>query len=170
MTEELPEVWLRGRVDGYAPLLMPIVHALLQVREDIDRLVQRVPAEHVWLRPGGAASLGFHIRHTGGALDRLFTYARGDMLSAAQKAALRVEEEPGDPPASLQDLADEANAAIDRALEQLRMTQPERLLDERRVGRAGLPSNMLGLLFHAAEHSTRHLGQAITTARMLAVR
>jgi uncharacterized damage-inducible protein DinB len=70
----------------------------------------------------------------------------------------------------LQDLADEANAAIDRALEQLRMTQPERLLDERRVGRAGLPSNMLGLLFHAAEHSTRHLGQAITTARMLAVR
>ena len=170
MTEELPEVWLRGRVDGYAPLLMPIVHALLQVREDIDRLLQRVPAEHVWLRPGGAASLGFHIRHTGGALDRLFTYARGDMLSTAQKAALRVEEEPGDPPPSLKDLADEANAAIERAFEQLRTTQPESLLDERRVGRAGLPSTVLGLLFHAAEHSTRHIGQAITTARILSSR
>jgi hypothetical protein len=149
---------------------MPIVHALLQVREDIERLVQQVPAEHVWLRPGGAASLGFHIRHTGGALDRLFTYARGDVLTQAQKAALRVEEEPGDPVASLKDLADETNATIDRAFEQLRSTRPEQLLDERRVGRAGLPSNVLGLLFHAAEHSTRHSGQAITTARMLAAR
>jgi hypothetical protein len=170
MTPELPEVWLRGPVDGYAPLLMPIVHALLQVREDIDSLVQRVPAEHVWLRRGGAASFGFHIRHTGAALDRLFTYARGEQLSGAQKAALRVEEEPGDPPSSLQEVADEANAAIDRAFAQLRSTQSESLTDERRVGRAGLPATVLGLLFHAAEHSTRHIGQAITTARILAAR
>jgi hypothetical protein len=170
MTPELPEVWLRGPVDGYAPLVMPIVHALLQVREDIDRLVQRVPAEHVWVRPGGAASLGFHIRHTGAALDRLLTYARGDVLSPEQRAALRVEEEPGNPAPSLKQLADETNAAIDRAFEQLRSTQPESLFDERRVGRAGLPANVLGLLFHAAEHSTRHIGQAITTARILAAR
>ena len=170
MTLELPEVWLRGRVDGYEGLLMPVVHALLQVREDIDRLVARVPAEHVWLRPGGAASIGFHIRHTGGALDRLFTYARGEELNDAQKAALRLEEEPGDPPVSLRALADEANAAIERAFDQLRATAPETLLDERRVGRARLQSNVLGLLFHAAEHSTRHLGQAITTARVLSSR
>ena len=69
------EVWQRGPVAGFDPLLMPVVHALIQVREDLDRLAGQVPAEHVWLRPGGAASIGFHVRHTGGALDRLFTYA-----------------------------------------------------------------------------------------------
>jgi len=167
MPTELPEVWLRGRVEGYDALLMPVVHALLQVREDIDRLVQRVPAEHVWMRPGGAASIGFHIRHTGGALDRLFTYARGEVLSESQKVALRSEEDPGEPPASLSDIAEQTRATIERAFEQLRATPPNTLLEERRVGRAGMPSNVLGLLFHAAEHSTRHVGQAITTARIL---
>ena len=75
-----PEPWLRGPVDGFEPLLMPVVHALIQVREDIENLVARVPAEHTWERPGGAASIGFHVRHLGGALDRLFTYARGEGL------------------------------------------------------------------------------------------
>ena len=67
------EAWQRGPVAGFEPLLMPVVHALIQVREDLDRLAATVPPEHVWQRPGGAASIGFHVRHTGGALDRLFT-------------------------------------------------------------------------------------------------
>ena len=75
-----PEPWLRGSVEGFEPLVMPIVHALMQVREDLENLVASVPAEHVWQRPGGAASIGFHIRHLGGALDRLLTYARGDAI------------------------------------------------------------------------------------------
>ena len=146
---------------------MPVVHSLLQVREDAERLVSVVPDEQVWTRPGGAASIGFHIRHTGGALDRLFTYARGEVLNADQRAYLATEHEPGDPAATMRVVVDELNDAIDRALEQLRATAPSSLLDERRVGRAGLPSTVLGLLFHAAEHSTRHIGQAITTARIL---
>jgi hypothetical protein len=161
------EVWQRGAVPGFEPLLMPVVHALLQVREDLERLASEVPAGHVWLRPGGAASLGFHVRHTGGALDRLFTYARGEALSDAQKAALREEGAPGDPPASLQSVVEGVNAVIERALEQLRSTSRDSLLDDRKLGRAALPTNVLGLLFHAAEHSTRHVGQAITTARIL---
>ena len=164
---ELPEVWLRGRVDGFPPLLMPVVHALMQVREDIESLVARVPSDHVWLRPGVAASIGFHIRHTGGALDRLFTYARGESLSDAQKSAMRREGQPGDPPETLNAIAVEVNRIIDRAFDQLRSTTEAALLEERRVGRAGMPSTTLGLLFHAAEHSTRHVGQAITTARVL---
>ena len=167
MTQSQPEVWLRGRVDGYDPMVMPAVHALLQVREDIERLRSRVAAEHVWSRPGGAASIGFHIRHTGGALDRLLTYARGEALSDAQRAALRAEEEAGSPPATLDAVASAAISIVDRSLDELKSMRAERLLDERRVGRAGLPSNVLGLVFHAAEHSTRHLGQAITTARIL---
>jgi uncharacterized damage-inducible protein DinB len=165
-----PEVWMRGPIEGIDPLLMPVAHALVQVREDLAALASSVPAEHVWERPGGAASIGFHVRHLGGALDRLFTYARGELLSEAQKAALRAEGEAGNPPAPLSDVVRETHAEIDRALEQLRQTNRTQLLDFRGVGRSQLPSNVLGLLFHAAEHSTRHAGQLITTAKILAQR
>ena len=162
------EAWQRGPVTGFEPLLMPIVHALIQVQEDLQRLVSVVPAGHVWQRPGGAASIAFHVSHTGGALDRLFTYARGEALSDAQRAAARAEGKPADPPATLMTLVTDVNATIERALAQLRATKAASLLDERKVGRAGLPSNVLGLLFHAGEHCTRHVGQAITTAKILA--
>jgi hypothetical protein len=165
-----PEVWLRGPLDGYHPMLMPVAHSLLQVREDLARLERTVTAEQLWARPGGAASIGFHIRHTGGALDRLLTYARGETLEASQLAFLAGEEAPGEPPVALSALAIGLNATIDRSLAQLRVTNPERLLDAREVGRGKLPSTVLGLLVHAAEHSTRHMGQAITTARILSGR
>jgi len=158
------EAWQRGPVPGFEPLLMPVVHALIQAREDLERLVPTVPPDRVWRRPGGAASIGFHVRHAGGALDRLFTYARGESLSDAQRAALKAEGEPGDPPASLASVVAEVNRIIDAALNQLRQTPRESLLEDRKVGRAGLPATVLGLLFHAAEHTTRHVGQAITTA------
>jgi len=163
----LSEAWQRGSVPGFEPLLMPIVHTLIQVREDLERLVAQVPPEHVWQRPGGAASIGFHVRHTGGALDRLFTYARGESLSDPQRAAMTEEGTPGDPPATMSALVSEVDGIIDRALDQLRATPTSSLLDDRKVGRAGLPSTVLGLLFHAAEHCTRHVGQAITTALIL---
>jgi uncharacterized damage-inducible protein DinB len=146
---------------------MPVVHALVQVREDIEHLASTVPEQHFWTRPGGAASIAFHLRHTAGALDRLFTYARGESLSTMQRDALAAEEHQGEG-MTLRTIADEVSMTIDRALAQVRETAPELLTDERRVGRAGLPSTVIGLLFHAAEHSTRHVGQAITTARILA--
>ena len=153
---------MRGPIEGIAPLLMPVAHALIQARDELERLALHVPEEHVWLRPGGA--------HLGAALDRLFTYARGERLNEAQKEAFRSEAEPGTPPASLAGLVSEASAHIDRALDQLRRTSSDQLLEHRGVGRAQLPSNVLGLLFHAAEHSTRHTGQLITTAKILANR
>jgi uncharacterized damage-inducible protein DinB len=161
---------MRGPIEGIAPLLMPVAHALIQARDELERLALHVPEEHVWLRPGGAASIGFHVKHLGAALDRLFTYARGERLNEAQKEAFRSEAEPGTPPASLAGLVSEASAHIDRALDQLRRTSSDQLLEHRGVGRAQLPSNVLGLLFHAAEHSTRHTGQLITTAKILANR
>lgn len=147
---------------------MPVVHALIQVQDDLQRLVATVPAEHVWQRPGGAASIAFHVSHTGGALDRLFTYARGEVLSDAQRAAARAEGKPDGSPATLAGLVSDVNQTIERAFDQLRSTTSAGLLEERKVGRAGLPSNVIGLLFHAAEHATRHVGQAITTAKILA--
>ena len=161
------EVWQRGPVAGCPALLMPVAHALLQVKEDLERLGAAVPAEHAWLRPGGAASIGFHVQHIGGALDRLLTYARGESLTEEQRRFARGEGKPGDPPAQLAVVISETQRLIERALEQVRRTEVATLTDERSVGRAKLPSTVLGLLFHAAEHATRHMGQAITTARIL---
>lgn len=161
------EAWQRGPVPGFEPLLMPVVHALIQVREDLQRLAAQVPSDHLWRRPGGAASIGFHVQHTGGALDRLFTYARGESLTEAQRASLKAEGIAGDPPQTMAALVAEVDRVIDLAFDQLRSTATSALLEERKVGRAGLPATVLGLLFHAAEHSTRHVGQAITTALVL---
>jgi len=159
------EVWQRGSIPGYEPLLMPVVHSFLQVKEDIDGLITDLDEELLWREPAGAASIGFHIRHIGGSTDRLLTYARGERLSPEQLATAKAEstERP------LRDaLLAEVQTSLDRALTQVRNTSADSLMIERKVGRAGLPSTTLGLLFHAAEHATRHAGQAITTARMLA--
>src|SRR3982751_1028000 len=107
-----PEVWLRGALDGYHPLTMPVAHSLLQVREDVARLERTVTADQLWARPGGAASIGFHLRHTGGALDRLLTYARGESLTAEQLQQLRAEEEPG---ASIAEIGRHVDRLIDAA-------------------------------------------------------
>ena len=94
MAETQPEVWLRGPIEGIHPSLMPVAHALQQAREDIHALMTVTPEANVWARTAGAASLGFHVQHLGGALDRLFTYARGEMLTDAQKAAMKAEAAP----------------------------------------------------------------------------
>ena len=159
-----PEAWLRGPVEGIEPLLMPAAHALIQAREDVARAASGATVEQLWQRPGGAASAGFHLRHIAGSLDRLSTYARGELLSDAQRAALARESTPG---AGARELVDETCQAIDRALDQLRRTPREVLLEPRTVGRAGLPATVLGLLFHGAEHTTRHVGQLITTLKVV---
>jgi uncharacterized damage-inducible protein DinB len=159
-----PEPWLRGPVEGIAPILMPAAHALLQANEDVATLAPTVSADLLW-RAHGAATAGFHLIHLAGALDRIFTYARGEMLDDAQKAAARAEAVPH-PELGGVALAAVVDAAIQRALAQLRATPAERVFDERRVGRAGLPSTVLGCLFHGAEHSTRHSGQFITTVKI----
>jgi uncharacterized damage-inducible protein DinB len=158
------EVWQRGPVPGYEPLLMPVVHSLLQVREDVDRLLASVREDQVWTRPYGAASTGFHLRHLAGSTRRLLTYARGERLTDAQLAAAARE---ADEQLSLDGLREELDAVLDEALAQLRATPANQLLSDRKIGRAQLPTTTIGLLFHAAEHATRHMGQAITTARII---
>jgi hypothetical protein len=141
---------------------MPMAHALLQAREDVERVAADATAEELWQRLGQAASAGYHLRHVVGSLDRLLTYARGESLDEAQRAALAQEGAPGAPGQVLVPLV---LAQIDRALEQLRRTPVETLEEVREVGRARLPSTVLGLLFHAAEHTSRHVGQLITTLK-----
>ena len=164
----MPEAWLCGPIDGIDSFLQPAAHALVQAREDLDRATARISTAQLWARPNGVASLGYHLRHAAGSLDRLLTYARGQQLNERQLAELKSEVEPAIPPQDAASLAVHLQAAIDAALAQLRATRRDELLEARAVGRAQLPSTVLGLLFHAAEHTTRHVGQAITTAKLIA--
>jgi hypothetical protein len=162
-----PEVWLRGALPDVAPLLQPVAHSLLQCRLEVRATVPTLSPAELWVTPAGAASAGYHVRHAIGSLDRLFTYARGEQLSREQLSALR-EEGRMDEREGIQDaLVSEFDAAVDHALAQLRATDPSTLLEPREVGRARLPSSVLGLLFHAAEHTQRHVGQLVTTAKVV---
>jgi len=163
----LPEVWMRGPVPDVPPLLQPAAHALLQCLEEVRAVVSPLPVEHLWARPGGAASVGFHLRHATGSLDRLFTYAQREGLSEEQRAWLAAEGEPGSPPEPAAGLVDAFELQVGRALDQLRRTNESTLLEPRGVGRLQLPSTVLGLLFHAAEHTQRHVGQIVTTAKIV---
>ena len=166
--DRLPEVWLRGALPGVSPFLMPAAHCLLQCREEITAAASSLTPEQLWARPGGVAAAGFHLRHIVGSLDRLLTYARGAQLDRRQMVALRAEGDPGSPPETAAALVSAVQSAIDAAVDILRATPETDLMQARSVGRAALPSNVLGLLFHAAEHTHRHTGQVVTTAKIVA--
>ena len=160
-----PEVWLRGPLPDIPGLLQPVAHALLQAREEVVTLMEGFEEERLWARPSGVASVGFHLQHLTGVLDRLFTYARGEQLTAAQLNYLESEGRP-DPGLRSSDLAFAFHEQVDRALKALRKVDETTLTEARTVGRGKLPSTVLGLLFHAAEHVQRHVGQLLVTVRL----
>ncbi|MGH7631982.1 MAG: DinB family protein [Gemmatimonadales bacterium] len=159
-----PEAWLRGPLPDIVPPLQPVAHALVQAGEDLARVVPTLTTAELWVEPGGAAPAGYHVKHATGSLDRLVTYARGEALSAGQRATLAAEGLGGD---SADALLTRAQVAIDAALGHLRTVPAAALAEPRLVGRAQLPATVLGLLFHAAEHTTRHVGQLITTVKVV---
>ena len=167
MTQRLPEPWMRGAVDGVPPLLQPVAHSLIFVREELQRVLPSLTVDQLWARPSGAASIGFHVRHLIGSLDRLFTYSRGEALSDEQLRALKSEAEAGEPPADPPGCSARPRPRSSRPWRKSARRQQEALLQPRGVGRQQLPSTVIGLLFHAAEHAQRHVGQVVTTARVL---
>lgn len=162
-----PEVWLRGPLPDMPDLLQPIAHALLQAREEVNALLQGFPATLLWEKPAGVAAPGFHLQHLTGVLDRLFTYARNEALGEAQLQALAAEGQPSATTLAAPELVEAFNHQVDKALEQLRTTQISQLPEVRTVGRSRIPSTLMGLYVHAAEHTTRHLGQLLVTVRVL---
>ncbi len=162
-----PEVWLRGPISGIPTQLMPVAYALLQAKEDVRSLVVSINRSALWERPNGAASIGFHILHIAGSLDRLMSYAKARPLTEEQRQDLDLEKIGGSPNLGIEELVKRLELTIDKALQQLQETPEEIILEERRVGSAGLPSSVLGLLFHAAEHTQRHVGQLITTLKII---
>jgi len=167
MIAPLPEVWQRGPVPDVPALLQPAAHAILGAQEELETIARGLTVDELWARPAGVAAVGFHLAHVAGVLDRLLTYARGEALSREQRVALGAEPEPGDPPRDAATLLDALGGAVKRALDQLRATDPATLSEPRELGRLRLPTTVGGLIFHAAEHTQRHVGQALVTARIV---
>ncbi|HSE53420.1 MAG TPA: DinB family protein [Gemmatimonadales bacterium] len=159
------EWWQRGPVEGVPAVLQPVAHILLQVRESVAEIVEPLTEQEWNARPGGVASAAFHVRHITGVIDRLFTYARGGTLSQEQFAALQAEGgelHAGEVAGVLAALS----ARVDAAVAELRTVDVAILGDFRPVGRARLPSTVIGCLVHGAEHAMRHVGQLSVTARI----
>ncbi len=163
---DLPEVWLRGPLPGIHPLLQPVAHALIQSLEEIHRYTKDFPDDLLWVQPAGTASVGFHLQHLSGVLDRLFTYAERALLSSEQLEYLRNEGKPRDG-LTVQNLVLSFDRQVERSLGLLREIDPDILTEFRAVGRKALPSTTLGLLFHAAEHTQRHVGQLFVTSKVV---
>lgn len=161
------EVWQRGPVEGVPSLLQPVAHALLQATEEVERYTDAFPAALLWARPAGVASVGFHLLHIRGVIDRLFTYARGSSLTDDQLRELAAEKEIPSDGGSASKLANAIRIQVDKAIDQLHHTPESVLTQARALGRKQIPTTVIGLLFHAAEHTQRHVGQMLVTARVL---
>lgn len=164
MSENYVEPWLGGPIEGVGPEVMPLFFSFAQVRDDLRKHTAGLSDEQVWRRVGASAPLGFHIRHIGGSVDRLITYLEGGQLSADQLSALKSEATPG---ASMGELVAQLEEALRAAERRLQALDTSRLQDLRYIGRKRLAVTVLGLLVHIAEHTQRHLGQAITTAQLV---
>ncbi|HEY4147888.1 MAG TPA: DinB family protein [Chitinophagaceae bacterium] len=165
-TQKLPEYWMRGPVPGITTLLQPVAHALLQAQDEIHSMMTDFPDALLWKPLAGLASVGFHLQHLVGVQDRLFTYARGETLNPQQLNYLSSEgkQPEGATVASLLEAFDWQTA---QSMLQLKTTSPETLPEPRVVGRLKLESTVIGLLFHAAEHTMRHTGQLLVTEKAI---
>jgi uncharacterized damage-inducible protein DinB len=159
------EWWQRGPIEGVPTVLQPIAHILLQVRESVVEIVEPLTEQEWNVRPAGVASVAFHVRHIAGVIDRLFTYARGNALSTEQLEALKSEGQEVRT-SQVREVLDRLSSRIDAAVTELRGIDVTTLGDFRGVGRAQLPSTVIGCLVHGAEHAMRHVGQLSVTARI----
>lgn len=160
------EWWQRGPIAGVPDVLQPIAHILLQVGESVDELTEGLSEAEWNARPAGVAPAAFHLRHMAGVIDRLFTYARGESLSDAQFTLLRAEGDhlaEADVARTIAALHERIEASVD----ELRAVDVATLGAFRAVGRAQLPSTVIGCLVHGAEHAMRHVGQLSVTVRVV---
>ncbi len=162
----LPEAWLRGPIADIPTLLQPAAHALIQSKEEVIRYSQNFPEKLLWEKPAGRASVGFHLQHLSGVLDRLLTYAQGSNLSEAQLQTLRNEGN-GEIKTTVAALVQLFEDKVAEALAYFKTLDGTDLTEARTVGRKRLPSTVIGLLFHAAEHSQRHTGQLLVTVSVV---
>jgi uncharacterized damage-inducible protein DinB len=159
-----PEPWLRGTLTEVSAVPRAVLHALELAGEDMKKWCSPLTDAELNAQPHGLPSISFQLRHIARSIDRLLTYAEGKVLSAEQLESLRQESQPD---ATSQSLFDELSAALARGAERIRTLAKSDLEQPRSVGKKALPTTLGGLLVHVADHTQRHVGQAITTAKVL---
>ena len=160
-----PEPWLRGTLTDVPAVPRAVLHALELAREDVHKWCGGLTDAQLNTRPSGIAPVAFHLRHIAGSLDRLLSYAEGAALTESQMAAIHTELQSR---ATGEELFAELDAALDRSAARVRRLASADLGDRRIVGKKHLPTTLGGLLVHVADHTQRHVGQAITTAKLVA--
>lgn len=163
---EQVEYWLRGPIPNIPDALQPAAHALLQSEKELKQYTADFPKELLWVKVGGRASVGFHMNHITGVLDRMMTYATNITLSEEQFEFLK-QESSFDLDTEVADLQELFSAKVAEALHYFEELPENTLFEKRTVGRKKLPTTVLGLMFHAAEHCQRHIGQLLVTASVL---
>jgi uncharacterized damage-inducible protein DinB len=155
---------MRGPIDGVHPLLAPVLYSFEMAREDLDKYTAGLSPARIWAAPHGLAPVGFHMLHIAGSINRLMTYLQGRELTAAQLEAMAAEASPGQP--SREQLLAGLSQSFRDAETVIRALDIATLADARSVGRKRLPTTVIGLLTHIAEHTQRHVGQAVVTAKL----
>jgi uncharacterized damage-inducible protein DinB len=161
---QIPEPWLRGTLTDVPAVQRAVLHALELAKEDLENWCGNLSDTELNARPGNIAPVAFHIRHIARSINRLLTYAEGKELSHAQLDALRSELEPG---AGRDELFAELAGALEEGASRVRGFDASQLEESRAVGKKRLPTTVGGLLVHIAEHAQRHVGEAITTAKVV---
>jgi hypothetical protein len=161
------EPWLRGTLTDVPAVPRAVLHALELAREDIEKWCGGLTDQELGLRPLGLAPVAFHIRHIGRSLDRLLTYLEERALSPEQRTSLETES---DCLTSHDRLFDELDAALTHSAERIRAIDTGALEQPRLVGNKQLPTTLGGLLVHLADHTQRHAGQAVLTAKVVLAR
>jgi uncharacterized damage-inducible protein DinB len=164
MATQQPEPWLRGTLADVDAVQRAVLHALELAAEDIAEWCGGLSDAELNARPQELAPVAFHLRHIARSLDRLLSYAEGQQLDATQIAAMKAELEPG---ALRDELFAELHAALELSARRVRAFSPASYNDERGVGKKMLPTSVGGLLVHCADHTQRHVGQAVITAKVL---
>ena len=165
MTEaRLPEPWLRGTLNDVPAVPRAVLHALELAKDDLQYWCGSLTDEELNLEFQGIAPVAFHLRHIARSIDRLLTYAEGHELDATQIAALKSEKSAG---ATHDQLFGDLDASFASAAERIRALGLNSLNEGRAVGIKKLPTTVGGLLVHVADHTQRHVGQAVTTAKFV---
>jgi len=159
-----PEPWLRGTHRELDAVVRQFVHSMEQVQEDADRWCAGLSDAEINARPMDLPPIAFHLRHMVRSLDRLLSYAEGTQLDATQLAALKSEMDAG---ATTAAVFDELRRGLADSKRRVQAFRPEQYNEDRGIGRKMLPTSVGSILVHCAEHTQRHLGQAITTAKVL---
>jgi uncharacterized damage-inducible protein DinB len=162
-----PEPWMRGPIPGVDPLIAPVLYSFQQAAEDLAKHTEGLIVEQIWAQPYRFGSVGFHLRHIAGSTTRLMAYLQGRQLHESELADLAREAVPS------VEGRDQLLAAVDHSFQAaeriIRALPTATLAEPREVGRQRLPTTVIGLLTHIAEHTQRHVGQAISAAKLVRV-